>query len=316
MCYGDHPLQTVTADKNVQLYSLRSSPICVNEAEKSLLLYPLLEVAKELIEGLRFGFKLKYTGTRLPVLTKNSKSVSERNEVVCRKIKKEITMGRVAGPFNHPPMPTLRISPIFLITKNNGDFRLIHNLSQPAENSVNDFIDSKFCSVRYLSIDDAVRLVKRIGHAGKLAKADVKSAFRLLRVSPSAFDQLGFIFNKKYYYDKCLPMGASISCSLFEKCLTALYWFTEIKSGNENILHYLDDFLFGGETNTSTCKETPDTFKDICSVWGVPLAEDKTVEPVEVLTFLGIEFDTIRMELRLPKEKLFAINHILTVFMH
>jgi hypothetical protein len=49
---------------------------------------------------------------------------------------------------------------------------------------------------------------------------------------------------------------------------------------------------------------------------GVPLAEDKTVEPVEVLTFLGIEFDTIRMELRLPKEKLFAINHILTVFMH
>jgi hypothetical protein len=37
---------------------------------------------------------------------------------------------------------------------------------------------------------------------------------------------------------------------------------------------------------------------------------------VEVLTFLGIEFDTIRMELRLPKEKLFAINHILTIVMH
>ena len=85
---------------------------------------------------------------------------------------------------------------------------------------------------------------------------------------------------------------------------------------NENILRYLDDFLFGGEANTSTCKETLDTFRDICSMWGVPLAEDKTVEPVEVLTFLGIEFDTIRMELRLPKEKHFAINHILTVFMH
>ena len=128
-------------------------------------------------------------------------------------------MGRVAGPFNHLPMPTLRISPIFLTTKNNGDFRLIHNLSQPAENSVNDFIDSKFRSVRYSSIDDAVRLVKRIGHAGRLAKVDVKSAFRLLRVSPSDFDHLGFIFNNKYHYDKCLPMGASISCSLFEKFL-------------------------------------------------------------------------------------------------
>jgi hypothetical protein len=70
------------------------------------LLYPLQEVAKELIEGLRFGFKLKYTGTRLPVLTKNSNSVSEHNEVVCRKINKEIIMGRVDGPFNHSPMPT------------------------------------------------------------------------------------------------------------------------------------------------------------------------------------------------------------------
>ena len=192
---------------------------------------------------------------------------------LAEKIKKEITMGRVAGPFDHSPMPTLRISPIFLITKNNGDFRLIHNLSQPEENSFNDFIDSKFCSVRYSSIDDAVRLTKRIGHAGKLAKADVKSAFRLLRVSPSDFDQLGFIFNNKYYYDKCLPMGASISCSLFQKCSTALHWFTEVKSGNENILHYLDDFLFGGEANTSTCKETLDTFRDSFCMWGVPLAE-------------------------------------------
>jgi hypothetical protein len=69
-------LQTVTAGNIFQLYSLGSSPICVNEVEKSLLLYPLQEVAKELIEGLRFGFKLKYAGTRLPVLTKNSKSVS------------------------------------------------------------------------------------------------------------------------------------------------------------------------------------------------------------------------------------------------
>jgi hypothetical protein len=110
------PLQTVTAGKNCQLYSLPlgSSPICVNEVEKSLLLYPLQEVAKELIEGLRFGFK---------VWTKNSKSVSEHIEAVCRKIKKEITMGRVAGPFNHSPMPTLRIFPIFLTTKNNEDFR-------------------------------------------------------------------------------------------------------------------------------------------------------------------------------------------------
>ncbi|CAG2186129.1 unnamed protein product [Mytilus edulis] len=48
---------------------------------------------------------------------------------------------------------------------------------------------------------------------------------------------------------------------------------------------------------------------------GVPLAEDKTVLPVEILTFLGIEFDTIAMELRLPKVKLIEIKQRITVIL-
>jgi hypothetical protein len=55
-----------------------------------------------------------------------------------------------------------------------------------------------------------------------LVKADIKSAFRLLKVAPSNFDQLGFRFEGKYYFDKCLPMGASINCTIFEKFSTAL----------------------------------------------------------------------------------------------
>ena len=145
--------------------------------------------------------------------------MSENSDIVREKLNKEISLGRIAGPFDHPPLPTLRISPIFLAPKKNGDFRLIHNLSYPNENSVNDFIDQTYCSVKYASIDDAVMLIKCIGTGGKLAKADIKSAFRLLRVSPSDFDQLGFVFNNKYYYDRCLPQGASISCSLFLEIL-------------------------------------------------------------------------------------------------
>jgi hypothetical protein len=37
--------------------------------------------------------------------------------------------------------------------------------------------------------------------------------------------------------------------------------------------------------------------------WGVPLADDKTVEPTKVLVFLGIEIDTINMVMKLPQEK-------------
>jgi hypothetical protein len=74
-----------------------------------------------------------------------------------------------------------------------------------------------------------------------------------------------------------------------------LHWCTEINSGNRNILHYLDDFLFGGEANTLVCENTLQFFRNICKLWGE--AEDKAVEPVEVLLFLGIELDTNKIEL-------------------
>jgi hypothetical protein len=41
-------------------------------------------------------------------------------------------MGRIAGPFSVPLFPTLRVSPIGLVPKKNGDFRMIHNLSYHA----------------------------------------------------------------------------------------------------------------------------------------------------------------------------------------
>jgi hypothetical protein len=74
-----------------------------------------------------------------------------------------------------------------------------------------------------------------------------------------------------------------------------LHCCTEINSDNRNILHYLDDFLFGGEANTLVCENTLQFFRNICKLWGE--AEDKAVEPVEVLLFLGIELDTNKIEL-------------------
>jgi hypothetical protein len=42
-------------------------------------------------------------------------------------------------------------------------------------------------------------------------------------------------------FDKCMPMGCSISCSTFEKCSTFLHWLTAKESNSENLDHYLDD---------------------------------------------------------------------------
>lgn len=45
-------------------------------------------------------------------------------------------------------------------------------------------------------------------------------------------------------------------------------------------------------------------FCSICTDLGVPLAQDKTVGPTSVLTFLGLEIDTIHMTVKIPYDKL------------
>jgi hypothetical protein len=178
--------------------------------------------------------------------------------VLHTKIIKEIQAGRVAGPFLNITFPNLQISPVGLVPKKGRDYHLIHHLSYPRNRSINDFIDKNLCSVTYSTIDQAANMVSRLGKGALLSKSDLKSAFRLLQISPADFDLLGFKVTVKaddkmvnyYFFDKMLPFGSSISCALFEKFATFLHWTFVASSHNSDILHYLNDFLFGESSIT------------------------------------------------------------------
>ncbi|KAK3098108.1 hypothetical protein FSP39_016192 [Pinctada imbricata] len=267
-------------------------------------------MAEFLEDGFKNGFSLQYTGPRFHYFSKNLKSAEQAQDIVLQKINKEIHAGRVAGPFGYLPISNLRISPLGLVPKKGGDFRLIHHLSYPKHGSVNDFTPDEYCTVHYASIDDAVDLIRKLGQKALLAKSDIKSAFRLLPVWPGDFELLGFSFKEQFYFDKCLPFGSSISCSLFEKFSTFIHWAVDrsMSLPSSQIIHYLDDFLFCAKHGTTQCHELMRKFNEICQELGVPIAEDKTEGPTTRLTFLGIEFDTINMTMKLPAEKLREIT--------
>ena len=115
---------------------------------------------------------------------------------------------------------------------------------------------------------------KGSGEALFLAKTDIKSDYELL----------GFKWREGYYYDRCLPMGCSISCSIFEKFSTALQWAAMKRMQGVDILHVLDDFLFLSHSREG-CKEALDTFLEMCKEIGVPRATEKTEGPCQILTF-------------------------------
>lgn len=86
-------------------------------------------------------------------------------------------------------------------------FRIIHLLSFPKGDSLNDDINGALCSVSYATFEDAISKIRSFSPGALLTKADVKSAFRLLPIFPSAFHSLGFYFDDCYLFDKCLSVS-------------------------------------------------------------------------------------------------------------
>ena len=149
-------------------------------------------------------------------------------------------------------------------------------------------------------------MVQDLGHGCLLGKSDIKSAFRLLRVAPLDSDQLGFCFDGKYYFDKAMPFGCSIACKTWELFATFLE-FCVAKARPADIgklLHYLDDFLFGGKKGTNHCGCIMSIFKNKMAILGVPVASDKTEGPKTKICFLGLELDSEDMVVRIPVSKL------------
>ena len=81
------------------------------------------------------------------------------------------------------------------------------------------------------------------------------------------------------------------------------------------MIHYLDDFLMVGSPSSDTCQLNLDILKQLCDDLGVPLALEKVEGPSTTISFLGILLDTVRMEIRLPEDKLAQIKDTLSTWL-
>ena len=271
-----------------------------------------------LVNGFRSGFAIRCYG--LPVqkqVVTNMKSAFDFPNVIDRKLQHELELGRILGPFTErPDISRYRISPLGVVPKKlPGEFRVIHNLSYPEGESVNDYIPQEFSTVQYATIQHAISFIKEADSIVFMAKVDIEAAFRIIPISPQDSPLLGFKWRGAYYMDAVLPMGCSSSCSIFEAFSTALEWIAMNKLGVTKVVHIIDDFLFLA-TSHAKCLHDMKAFMTLCEQLGVPLAPDKTVGPTTALQFLGITLDTVSMEARLPEDKLAQCRSLILSFLN
>ena len=147
----------------------------------SLATHPDRDFANLVVTGIREGFRVGYdyshTCKKSP---KNMQSAREGWTAINEYLAQECAEGRILGPFDEQSLPQLQVSRLGVVPKHTpGQWRLIVDLSSPAGHSVNDGISRSLCSLTYVSVDTAVKLVEQLGRGTLLAKVDIWSAYRI-----------------------------------------------------------------------------------------------------------------------------------------
>lgn len=291
------------------------TPLALDQWRTILASHPDRAFARYVCDGIRTGFRIgfNYT-TQLKPATANMQSALTHPEVVTAYIQKELSLGRLLGPFTDTSdLPLLQTNRFGVIPKghNTGKWRLITDLSFPEGRSVNDGIDPALCSLQYTTVEDVADIIARLDPGALLAKFDIESAYRLIPVHPQDRPLLAVRWNGSIYIDSMLPFGLRSAPKIFNAVADALHWHLQ-QSGIPLIRHYLDDYIIITPPDETRCRAFIAILHRECSRLGVPIAAHKSEGPTTCLTFLGIEIDTVAGQLRLPTDKLDRLRALLS----
>ena len=298
------------------------TPINVQRLEETLTNHPDREFVSKLCNNLRYGADVGFTGRRVARFSRNLPTALSQPNIVSENLSREVALGRVAGPFPTPPLPNFQVSPIGLVPKKHSTkFRTIFHLSFPKSGatSINSSIPKEDFSLQYITIDNAIHGILSLGQGCFLAKTDIESAFRLIPLRPSDYELFGMYWEGSYYYDKVLPFGLRSAPFLFNLLSDAIEWILLNQCQVSFVCHILDDFLIIEPALSSPplnllCQQSLNsmllTFRNL----GIPIAANKTEGPSTTLEFMGIILDTVRMEARLPADKVERIQASLALF--
>ena len=117
------------------------------------------------------------------------------------------------------------------------------DLSSPWGASVNDGISADEFTLNYVTVDQIIRSVSRLGKGALMAKFDLESAYRNVPVHPSYRYLLGMKWHNQYYVDLALPFGLRSAPFIFNVIADLVEWILVHSYQIPDLPHYLDDFI-------------------------------------------------------------------------
>ena len=193
------------------------------------------------------------------------------------------------------------------VPKPDGGIRPITDCSMPRDISVNNFCADIIQDFQYKSVDHVLAMLQEGDY---MAVVDIKSAYRAVPIFPDHRKYLGLKWEINgetvFIEDSRLCFGLCLGPSYFDKISGFVY---NILADMYNIqaVNYLDDFIgYPGRSHlgSKSSHKNPKVFRVLHFLGqGHP-----TIPGVR---YLGLDIDSIKMEIRLPKDKLEKLINLL-----
>ena len=219
----------------------------------------------------------------------------------------EMSHAAMLGPFDTPPFPDAHISPMMTRPKKDSTRRrVILDLSWPHGSALNDGISraeylGRPFSFHLPTVDFMAIRLRELGPNAYMYKTDLSRGYRQLRIDPSDWPFLGMSHKGKFYFDPCPPFGMRSSSLMMQRTTEAVSDFH--REAGYVSAPYIDDFG-GAEKEQQTAGEALAALQNILRDLGLQEASHKICPPSQVLVWLGIEFDSRDMTMKIPPQKL------------
>ncbi len=148
------------------------------------------------------------------------------------------------------------------------------------------------------------RMIKCIQPQDWFAAIDLKDAYFHVSILPRHRPFLRFAFKGQAWQYRVLPFGLSLSPCVFMKVVEGA--LTPLREVGIRILNYLDDWLVLAQSREQLCDHRDLVFQ---VDW-----EKSKLSPVQRISFLGVELDSVSMTACLTDERAQAVLNCLSSF--
>ena len=171
--------------------------------------------------------------------------------------------------------------------------------------NLNDYLTVP--QMRYASSIDAA--VAGSKHGCYYSKLDIKDCFLSFTIRGSDTRFLGFQFEGNYYRYRRMPMGLNTAPELCELMLSVVSW--QLTQRGVTHVRYCDDILIIAPSRAE-CDRMTTVAAAVLDNFGFAVAHPKTVWSVQIIEFLGVQFDSINETISCPPHRVTELVQLLT----